>query len=199
MILFLLLFIVVPIAGCCVMVQRGHELANPDGKVRRPLRAFLITPVFAATIHLCLSAISRASRTNIPDVRTFVLAQVDGYAPILPIAVGLISVIMLIFVMPVYAILKQWKIENAVVTVLAAGAISAFFYAAPTIVNLLGLRGSHSTFSYYREGCQIIFENVRTACGWMIFFRSLSVYTVTGLLSGAFFWRLYAGRWVMRL
>jgi len=102
--------------------------------------------------------------------------------------------VMIVFAAPLYLVLRWLHFEYAVLTILLAAGIAAFFYALP---DLLWYGEPSSSFRY--GDCQIMEQGIRTECGWSRFWLGAAHYGVIGLIGGVAFWRIYAGAWVWRL
>lgn len=164
-----------------------------DQHSRHALRAFFVTPAIMVVIFFLASLAIDPHPISYPQEQiTEILTMLAIKSSLFVLFTGLV---MLVVVWPIYVLFRALKIEYASVTVVLAGAIAATLYAWPEFLPT----SENSNFSFSTRDCDTIVDNVRTACGWQIFWKGLTIYTITGAVGGLAFWRLYAGRWVWKL
>ena len=164
-----------------------------DRPLRRPVRAFFVTPILFIFIYgssfflmsLSVAEISNPLETVIDGLSYFGILMFYGL-PITYLATLLIG-------FPIYFFIKKSKFETALFCVLATAVIASFVYFLLEVDIFLPTEG-HS-FSYGDSGGPIIQDNVRTAYGWRKLFFGMSQIFVLAAISGLMFWRLYSGKW----
>lgn len=161
-----------------------------DQMMRRPVRAFLLTPVFAAFFYLLLTVISETAQSS--DFLERFAARASSYLTLMPVATLVIGIVMVVFALPLYVLLRVLKLESVLITIVSAGTIVAL------IISILELYpyGGGSSYSAQVGDCQTVIDGLRTPCGWVMFGEFLALHVFSGLFGGAVFWRLYSGRWV---
>jgi hypothetical protein len=179
------------IVTATAICETGEVNANASVPYRRPFRAFLLTPVIVAFCYSLQTAYilwfsGRGSENSIVQKGAEYLLHLVMYWSF---ATPLAAIVIVLFGLPVYYLLRRFQIENVVITMISAAGIAAFFYAIPDLLP----RGN-SSFSLYAEQCQIIVDDVRTECGWRIFWREFWINTIWGAFAGLVFWRVYAGK-----
>lgn len=98
----------------------------------------------------------------------------------------------LFFGVPAYLLLHRYKLAS----LLSVVAVGLFIPVASIVLSeLLGTltAGSGSTYSYFRENCHEVIDNVRTECGNWLLWRDRILVVTTGGFCGLFFWLINAG------
>lgn len=150
----------------------------------RTLLAAFLAPPLAGIAYWLLYSLTRWSET--PEILWSQLVPGASLA-----SLG-IYVAMLLAGVPAYLLLRRFKLVSSA-SVVAVG------IAIPGILILLSelwgayIPESGSAFSYFRENCQEIVDNVRTECGYWLQWRDRILALATGGICGLFFWLIHAG------
>lgn len=184
------------IATAKAMYETGEVNADAAIPFRHPVRAFLLTPVIVAFCYSLQSAyilwfsVRGRGISIVQKIEDCLSNFIISWSFVTPLA----TIIMILFGLPVYYLLRRFRIENVVITMISAAGIATFFYALPDLLP----RGN-SSFYFYAEQCKIIVDGVRTECGWRIFWREFWINAIWGAFAGLVFWRVYTGAWVWKL
>ena len=163
-----------------------------SSELRRPWRAFLITPIvfvvfYIASIVIPVFIFEGPRLINeILDIFVFVLLG-------LPIA--WLAAVILGF--PVYHILKNSRFETAITCILVTAISASIVYVF--LEMDFSPPAESSSYSWGDSGGRIIQDNVRTTYGWWVFAKDLFRAFFLGAVSGLVFWRLYSGKWWGRI
>jgi hypothetical protein len=101
--------------------------------------------------------------------------------------IAILVALSLIAGLPLYLAFRSLRVRQPLFFALGAAFVAAAIYAFPDALPHSG------TFSYSGEGHRLVVDNERTAYGWQVFWRGLSVYAALGGISGLLFWGLL--RW----
>ena len=93
--------------------------------------------------------------------------------------------------LPIFLILRIFKLANLYSAIIVGFFLGGLFILGPEISCVLTIGPNHTLSSRVAE-CQMIVENVRTACGYAELFRTSFFYGVIGAIIGATFWGVYA-------
>jgi hypothetical protein len=172
------------------------DVENSTGNYRNSWGAFILTPIILSLLYLLQNELFHwfAVGTSEHELLQSFIKTCSRMLFNFPfVAIG-IELIMMVFALPIFLILRKLNIENLFLTIGISAGIAAFFYALPDL-----LPPGRSDTSIYAERCQMIIHNVRTACGWKIFWRDIWVNAIYGAVGGLIFWRIYVGKWVWTL
>jgi uncharacterized membrane protein len=91
--------------------------------------------------------------------------------------------------LPLYLAYRRLNVTSPILYAVGAASVAALLYAWPTFLP----SSPTSTFSFSTRDCRVVIDNVRTACGWDMFYDSLWWNVGYGALAGLVFWLLL--RW----
>ena len=161
-----------------------------EGPVRRPIRAFLLTPLFFLFLFALFTVILEISHGKFLQAFNISLLVLFFGAPIAyfgALVVGL----------PVFLILRNTKFETALICVVTTTFAALFIYFFLEVDIFPSSNGS--TVSYGDNRGKIIENSVRTVYGWQVLIKTMGEFAILGAISGLIFWRLYSGKWWGRI
>ena len=100
--------------------------------------------------------------------------------------------LILFFAMPLYFIMKASGCLRPLYIILIAGTITII----PDLFLEFSRMDDDSTGSHFYHGCRAVINDVRTPCGWKLFFQMLSGHFAYGCLAGYIFCGLYFKKWI---
>jgi len=94
---------------------------------------------------------------------------------------------------PTLVILKRREKFTQQNTVATGAAIAALIPVALEAYRLAVMDGE-AKYSYIAEGCQVIIENVRSKCGYMLMLKEMIIFAAVGAAVALVFWYLQRRR-----
>ncbi len=148
----------------------------------RTVIAFLIAPIIPIIVLITYSVVPYTLAVNLPPIKAIVTTFV----------VGLLLSYFLILVMavPLFLILGKLRIFSPTITIISAAIIASMLVIIPDVYSII-TSNPDSKFSFSARGCQIIVDNVRTRCGYVLLFQNIAEFALGGALSGLIFWLVY--------
>ena len=148
----------------------------------RTVIAFLIAPIIPIIVLITYSVVPYTLAVNLPPIKAIVTTFV----------VGLLLSYFLILVMavPLFLILGKLRIFSPTITIISAAIIASMLVIIPDVYSII-TSNLDSKFSFSARGCQIIVDNVRTRCGYVLLFQNIAEFALGGALSGLIFWLVY--------
>lgn len=137
-----------------------------------------VAPVLPLFLARSWRSLADASAEQWPEI------VLDNLSAISVFSVTL-GVFTLVVGLPLYALYRRMSWASPLLFMLGAAAI-----ANSTALLALLPRPPGSSFSYSTRDCQAVVNNVRTACGWDLFFSALWHTAAWGALAGLIFWAL---------
>ena len=159
----------------------------------RTLSAFVVAPIVATAagyagfvLFILLDRLSLPSSREIQE-----LAELAFFALLLglPIAYALT----LMFGLPMFLTLRRFNRITAVSTIGSAACIGFLFISTIILQSALNTPPDGVTFSFGNGTCDIIVENVRTFCGYVLWGQQIAYCTAAGAFAGLAFWMIYRG------
>lgn len=151
----------------------------------RTFLAFVVAPALAGAAYQIMYTVARGA-----DPSDNLLSQFIGGTAFASMGIYIRAAL---FGFPSYLLLRHFRKLSFLTSVISGIAIPAGLIVGNEMMGLLA-SDQKSLFSFYREDCQEILENVRTECGRQLLLRDRILSLVTGGLAGVFFWLVYAGR-----
>ncbi|MDB2437487.1 hypothetical protein N9W89_02115 [Hellea sp.] len=164
-----------------------------DSVQRRPVRAFIFTPIIFLLLFgtlLWLPSIFDVQANDVSQSFTYFLAIFVFGLPVSYLGAVLIGI-------PAYFLMKNTKYETVITCVITTALIAAIVYFFLEIDILPSPEGS--SFSYGDSGGKIVENSKRTDYGWKVFLFGITQVFLLGAISGLIFWRLYSGKWQGRV
>ena len=164
-----------------------------DTDQRRPVRAFILTPIIFLLMFgtlLLLPSIFDMQANNVLQSASqsfsYLLAIFLFGLLISYVGAALLGV-------PAYLLIRNTKHENVITCVIATALIAAIVYFFLEIDIFPTPEGS--SFSYSDSGGKIVENSKRTLYGWKVFLFGITQVLFLGAISGLIFYRLYSGKW----
>ena len=163
-----------------------HTMIRPVSmkERERAFLAFLVAPALAGAAYQIMYMVVRGADPSDNMFSQFIVGSAFA-------SVG-IYIRAALFGFPIYLLLRHFKKLSLLTLVISGVAIPAGLIVGNEAIGLLA-SDQKSLFSFYREGCQEILENVRTECGRQLLLRDRILSLATGGFAGLFFWLIYAG------
>jgi hypothetical protein len=95
----------------------------------------------------------------------------------------ILAIVTVLLGLPLYGVFKRRNIRSGVAFAVGAACIPVAIYVLPELLPRTG------SFSFGTRDCQVIADNIRTACGWQMFWQELAVNALGGSVAGLVFWR----------
>ncbi len=107
-------------------------------------------------------------------------------------------VLIIVFAAPLYFVLKSYNLLRPLYVIPFAILISLIPELILEITSIPWGGPEDSTYSFYGQGCQIIENNVRTSCGYIVLFKRILWTIAYGALAGTIFCMVYFGSFSRR-
>lgn len=149
----------------------------------RALLALFLAPPLAGIFYVLVYSLTRWS--------VFSETFWSGFTSDLAFVAISIYIRMLLFGVPAYLLLRHFNLLSLATSVAAGILIPVALIFLPMLWDTPP--DSNVTFSFSREGCHEIVDNIRSECGRWLLARDRILAVATGGVCGLLFWLIYAG------